>query len=238
VLETSAPSPVKKKQRKYTVYFGGESFSLKHLIGNAWLAEAIYERSVGRYECVLPQDFVPGGRTARAMRDHSLRHLVRCDAAIFCFDGADLESGTVVEFMFAKFADIPTVLLRTDGRHGGDSRPLPWNVMATGFPRTTTVLVHSLAQYRSRVQKRRVDDAVRLAAQYGSATAQEVCEHTAALCVRGLDRVTAIPPTMPKHLRLEAYQWLAQLPALRGKQKSVRKEFESYLEAKVERDLL
>ena len=29
----------KTTKRTYSVYFGGELFSLKHLIGNAWLAE-------------------------------------------------------------------------------------------------------------------------------------------------------------------------------------------------------
>lgn len=232
------PLPVKKKQRTYTVYFGGELFSLKHLIGNAWLAEAIYEKSHGKFRCVLPQDFVPPGRGARSMRDHSLRALVACDLALFNFDGPELDSGTVVEFMIAKFADLPTILVRSDVRHGGDTRALPWNLMAGGFPRTATVIAPSLPQYRGRLQRRRVDDAVRLAAQHGSATAQQVCEQTAALCVRALERVLATEPTMPKYLREEAYHWLAQLPALRGKQKALRKEFEDYLERKVEKDLL
>lgn len=229
---------MKKKQRSYTVYFGGELFSIKHLIGNAWLAEAIYEKSHGKFRCVLPQDFIPSGRGSRAMRDHSLRALVASDLALFNFDGPDLDSGTVVEFMFAKFADIPTVLVRSDVRHGGDSRTSPWNLMATGFPRCAAVVVPSLSQYRGRLQRRRVDDAVRLAAQHGSATAQIVCEQTAAFCVRALERVLATEPTMQKYLREEAYHWLAQLPALRGKQKALRKEFEDYLERKVEKDLL
>lgn len=229
---------VKKKQRTYSVYFGGELFSLKHLIGNAWLAEAIYEKSHGKFRCVLPQDFAAAGRSARTTRDLCLRALVACDLAIFNFDGPDLDSGTVVEFMTAKFADLPTVLVRSDVRHAGDSRSTPWNLMATGFPRTATVLVPSLVQYRARLQRRRIDDAVRLAAQHGSAAAQLVCEQTAALCVRALERMLATKPTMPKYLREEAYQWLAHLPAFRGKQKTVRNEFEDYLEAKVERDLL
>lgn len=235
----STPVPlVKKKQRSYTVYFGGELFSLKHLIGNAWLAEAIYEKSHGKFRCVLPQDFVPAGRGSRALRDESLRTLVGCDLAVFNFDGPDLDSGTVVEFMIAKFADLPTVLVRSDIRPSGDARSLPWTLMATGFPRCATVVVPSLAQYRGRLQRRRVDDAVRLAAQHGSATAQLVCEQMAALCVRALERVLGSEPTMPKYLREEAYHWLAQLPALRGKQKALRKEFEHYLETKVEKDLL
>ncbi len=229
---------VKKKQRTYTVYFGGELFSLKHLIGNAWLAEAIYEKSHGKYRCVLPQDFPVAGRSTRTIRDACIRSLVACDLALFSFDGSDLDSGTVVEFMIAKFADIPTVLVRSDVRHSGDTRAAPWNLMATGFPRCASVLLPSLPQYRGRLLRRHTDDAVRLAAQHGSAAAQLVCEQTAAQCVRALDRVAATEPTMPKYLREEAYHWLAQLPALRGKQKALRKEFEDYLEAKVEKDLL
>jgi hypothetical protein len=43
---------------------------------------------------------------------------------------------------------------------------------------------------------------------------------------------------MPKHLREEVYNWLALMPGLRGKEKDLRKEFEHFLERKVERDLL
>ena len=114
---------MKKKKRTYTVYLGGELFSLKHLVGNAWLAEAIYEKSHGRFRCLLPQDFFQlRGRSGRAIRDYNLRALVACDLALLNFDGSDLDSGTVVEFMYAKFADVPSVLLRTDIRNAGDYR--------------------------------------------------------------------------------------------------------------------
>ena len=132
---------MKKKKGSYTVYFGGELFSLKHLVGNAWLAEAIYEKSHGRFRCVLPQDFAElRGRSCRAIRDYNLRALVACDLALFNFDGSDLDSGTVVEFMCAKFGDIPSILLRTDIRNAGDHRDEPWTLMASFFPRTTTVI--------------------------------------------------------------------------------------------------
>src|ERR1019366_3478995 len=130
---------MKKKKRSYTVYFAGGLFSLKHLIGNAWLAEAIYEKSHGKYRCLLPQDFVWRGRGARAIRDGNIRALVACDLALFNYDGADLDAGTVVEFMFAKFADIPAVLLRTDLRNAGDWRSEPWNLMTSGFPRPAQI---------------------------------------------------------------------------------------------------
>ncbi len=231
--------PVKKKTRSHSVYLGGELFSLKHLIGNAWLAEAIYEKSHGRFRCVMPQDFVPPGKRGRAIRDLNFRVLAQCDLAILNFDGTDLDSGAVAEFMMAKFADIPSVLVRSDVRHtGGGSRAEPWSLMASGFPRTATVLVPSLDQYRGRMHRHRTDDVVRLAGQHGSAAAQMVCEQTASLCVRALERMLATDPTLPKYLREEVYQWLATFPAFRGKQKAIRKEFEQYLKAKVEKDLL
>ncbi len=233
---------MKKKKRNYSVYLGGELFSLKHLIGNAWLAEAIYEKSHGRFRCVLPQDFAElRGRSGRAIRDFNLRELVACDLALFNFDGTDLDSGTVIEFMFAKFADMPSVLLRTDIRNAGDHREEPWNLMASYFPRTATVIVPSLFGYRGALQRRqrpRLEQALHLAGQHSSVAAQQVCEAVAAQCVRAFDRVLAGAPVMPKHLREEAFQWLPLLTGLHGKEKALRKEFERHLERKVERDLL
>jgi nucleoside 2-deoxyribosyltransferase len=233
---------MKKKQRTFSVYVGGELFSLKHLIGNAWLAEAIYEKSHGRFRCVLPQDFFQlRGRSGRSIRDYNLRALIACDLALFNFDGSDLDSGTLVEFMFAKFGDIPSVLLRTDIRNAGDYRREPWNLMAGYFPRTATVIVPSLSRYRGallRRKSRRLDHALHLAGQHSSAAAQIVWEDVAAQCVRAFDRVFATEPVMPRHLREEAYQWLSLMPALRGKQKELRKEFEHHLQRKVERELL
>jgi nucleoside 2-deoxyribosyltransferase len=229
----------KKSKRSYTVYFGGELFSLKHLIGNAWLAEAIYEKSHGRYRCLLPQDLLPPGRTGRGIRDQNFRGLLACDLALFNYDGTDLDSGTVVEFMFAKFADIPSVLLRSDIRNGGDFKHEPWNLMSSYFPRTLNVLVPSLHAYRGAMKRRRrPDDLIRLAGQHDSADAQLACEQVAAQCVRALNRLVDTEPAMPKHLREEVYQWLALMPGLRGKEKALRKEFERHLEQKVEKDLL
>jgi nucleoside 2-deoxyribosyltransferase len=230
---------MKKKKRSYTVYFASELFNLKHLIGNAYLAEAIYEKSHGRYLCQLPQDFEPRGTTPRAVRDQDIRGLVACDLALFNFDGAELDSGTVIEFMFAKFADIPAVILRSDLRSGGDSTD-PWNLMASFYPRTLNVRVDSLTEYKAIMKRRhkKLDEVIRLAGQHSSADAQLMCEGVAAACVRALDRVLLMEPVMQKHLREEVYQWLALMPGLGGKEKLLRKEFEAHLERKVERDLL
>jgi nucleoside 2-deoxyribosyltransferase len=230
----------KKHSPSHSVYFAGELFSLKHLVGNAWLAEAIYEKSQGRFRCVLPQDFTQlRGRSGHTIRDYTLRSLLACDLALFNFDGTELDSGTVVEFVFAKFADIPAVILRTDLRNAGDHRELPWNLMASHFPRTAVVQAPALFGYRGALERRRrVDPALHLAGQYSSATAQHVCDDVAEQCVRAFEQLRTLDPVLPKHLREEAYQWLALAPGFQGKQKEIRREFERCLERKVERELL
>ncbi|MFT3830295.1 MAG: nucleoside 2-deoxyribosyltransferase [Opitutaceae bacterium] len=228
-----------KKSKPYSVYFGGELFSAKHLIGNAYLAEAIYERSHGRYQCELPQEFDTRRRSLRGIRDQDIQALLAADAAVFNYDGTELDSGTVVEFMFAKFADIPAVLLRTDIRRGGDQLHEPWNLMTSYFPRTVTVLADSLSPYRTAaLRHRHLDPATRLAGQHATAAAQIVCDRIAAQVVRALDRVLKTEPLMPKHLREEVYHWLALMPAMHGRPKALRRELEKALARKVDRDLL
>src|SRR5271157_2971424 len=78
----------------------------------------------------VPVRASPGLRPAR-----DGRMLVGSDLALFSFDGPDLDSGTVAEFMLAKFADIPSVILRSDRRGASDRSP-QWNPMANYFPRT------------------------------------------------------------------------------------------------------
>jgi nucleoside 2-deoxyribosyltransferase len=228
-----------KKSRSLTVYFGSELFNLKHIIGNAYLAEAIYERSHGRYLCELPQDFEPRGSRPRFMRDQDIRALFACDLALLSFDGAEVDSGTVVELMLAKFGDIPTVILRSDVRAGGDGAD-PWSLMASHYPRTVNVVLDSLNAYKGimRRRRRKLDEIIRLAGQHSSADAQRVCDQVAAACVRALDRVRLMEPVLPRYLQEEVYNWLSIMPGLRGKEKVLRKEFERNLERKIERGLL
>jgi hypothetical protein len=145
--------------------------------------------------------------------------------------------------MFAKFADIPCVVLRTDFRSAGDQGPGrdPWNLMASFYPRSVSVSVNSIALYKkahAAARRARLDDLTRLAGQHSSATAQAMCEQIAAQVVRAFDKAARIEPAMPKHLREEVYQWLALMPNFRGGQKKLRKELEHLLESKVQRDLL
>jgi len=102
------------------------------------------------------------------------------------------------------------------------------------------VTLDSLESYKTILKRRhrKLDEVLRLAGQHSSADAQRMCDGVAAACVRGLDRARSLEPVMPKHLREEVYNWLSLMPGLRGKQKELRREFEHYLEMKVEKDLL
>ncbi len=235
------PLPIVKKKSTHTVYFAGERFGFEHLLGNAYLAEAIYEKSHGKYLCRLPQDAGLRSVHPRAVRDHDLRALLECDAGLFSFDASAPDSGPAGEFVLAKAADLPAVILRGDLRGAAD----PWSRMAGLWPRTATVPLGSLHDYRAlqrrlrpRGRRVRLDEVVRLAGQHASATAALLCDQVAAAVVRALDRVIAEDPVMPRHLREEIYHWLALMPGLRGKARDLRKEFEHHLERKVKKGLL
>src|ERR1700720_2295576 len=132
----------------FLVYFAGELFSSKHLVGNAALADAIAKASNLNFICVLPQALEERNMSAHDIRDQDIVTLIGCDLALFNFDGPELDSGTVAEFFFAKFADIPSLLLRTDFRRGGDQGEDPWNLMVSYYPRTRTCLLDSISLYQ------------------------------------------------------------------------------------------
>lgn len=135
-------------KKTFTVYFAGDLFDQKHLTGNHILAERIEELSDGRYRCNLPQQFEGSMPTDRVeIRNISIRSIMKADAAIFNFDGVDLDSGTVVEFVIAKMLDVPALLLRTDFRTGGFEFGGDWNLMVDGFPRSVELAIPSIFMY-------------------------------------------------------------------------------------------
>jgi nucleoside 2-deoxyribosyltransferase len=189
-------------------YFGGELFSLKHLLGNVALAQAIRRVSDGKYEAVLPQDMEVTKKRGKAIRDVDILTLISSDLALFHFDGTELDSGTVAEFMLAKFADIPTVLLRTDFRKAGDSPHDPWNLMLSDYPRTEKVILNGMDIYT----------AARNTATGSSnevtqkATAQFVLDGVASRVVESFNKVLSNPPRLPSHLREPVLEWLSLMP--------------------------
>ena len=204
----------------YTFYFGGELFSGKHLLGNAMLAETIFRRSQGKYQAVLPQNLEQRDTTPHAIRDQDIRALLSCDVGLFHYDGPELDSGTVVEFMFAKFADIPSVLVRTDFRNGGDQAGVgdPWNLMSSYFPRTANVVLDAMALYQQGLATSRPDAPETSAAlenNHSGRAGQSMIEQTADAIIEAFDKVVALPPVLPTTMRETVYHWLALMPGFK-----------------------
>jgi nucleoside 2-deoxyribosyltransferase len=186
----------------FLVYFAGELFSSKHLLGNAALANAIVKASSGKFNCVLPQTLEERETTAHAIRDKDIFTLIGCDLALFNFDGTELDSGTVAEFMFAKFADIPSLLLRTDFRRGGDQGEDQWNLMLSFYPRTRTLAANSMQIYKNAL----ATGATPIQA------ADQLINQIADAAVKEFEKLVRLPPALPNELAEPVFQWLSTMP--------------------------
>jgi len=190
----------------FTVYFAGSLFNHKDLVGNALLAEYIQKCSDNRYKCCLPQDEEQHQNTALEIRNKDILKLIECDLGLFNFDGTELDAGVVVEFMIAKFLDIPSVILRSDFRTcaekevGGED----WNFMCSFYPRTRIVKLNAIFSYQEALE----------ASQTLNEAIETYYSQMAPLIVENLDAVrkekTLLPGTREKLATL--YQWALTFP--------------------------
>ncbi len=195
-----------------SVYFAGELFNAKHLSGNAGLAAAIQHKSGGRLNCVLPQTLESREEGAHFIRDEDLEHLISADIALFNFDGSEIDSGTVVEFMVAKFADIPALLLRTDFRRGGDQGQDPWNLMLSFYPRTETCCLDSMALYKTALAQ----------GLNPVGAVDSMLDQIAALVVPKLEALAQTKPILPPDLASPIHDWLVRFPGFRSPESVTR----------------
>ena len=138
----------------FSIYFAGDLFNHKDLIGNLLLSSAIEKNSSGRFKCIVPQHLEQSTSRSVEIRNNDLLQIVKSDLILLNFDGTELDSGTVVEFLFAKVFDIPAVILRTDFRSAGDQdRGDPWNLMCSAYPRTRIITLNSMTWYQEEWKK-------------------------------------------------------------------------------------
>ncbi len=211
-----------------TYFHAGALFNLKELAGNALMARAILQESAGRYRAVLPQDLEVDPMKTTAIRDADLLALLSADVALFHFDGTELDSGTVVEFMVAKFADIPAVLLRTDFRRAGDAHSDAWNLMLSDYPRTRQVIVHAMELYHGqRHPERALENAAELATH-----------ETARRVIAAFDEVRILPPVLPPELRDAVCRWLTLFPGFVLPSDEIERKMRRFLQARLDRSTL
>lgn len=134
------------------VYAAGEMFSQHDLATNVYIKNAVWKQSEGKFNLVLPQSKELRNLNRKDIdayiRNEDLRNVIKADLVLARFDGLELDSGTVVEFMLAKFLGKPVVILRSDTRRlssiGFDE---PYNLMMKNWPRTVQIHVDSLMSY-------------------------------------------------------------------------------------------
>ncbi len=179
-----------------TIYWAGGLFDFKELTANVEIAHAVEKISGGRYQVKLPQlTESNSSRSVFAIRNADLELLLSCDTIVANFDGTDLDSGTVVEFCFAKMVDMPAVLLRTDFRTGSDQTGEPWNLMCSGYPRTASLILHGMSLFHQHYQQ--PGDWRNKLGSYHNDIARQV--------VDALDKTFAEKPVFPAEILAEQY---------------------------------
>ena len=191
---------------QFTIYFGGSLFNHKDLTGNALLAEYIETCSGNEYCCCLPQNVEQHQTSALDIRNKDIAKIIECDLGLFHFDGTELDAGVVVEFMLAKFLDIPAVILRSDFRTCGEREigGEDWNFMCSFYPRTRVVKFNAIQFYQETVENNRnLNETFDM---YYGAIARRVIE--------SLDAVRTEPSLLKGNLKKLKilYQWALEFP--------------------------
>lgn len=138
------PSLVGATTSPKRLYLAGPLFSIQDLQGNITLATAIEQVSQGRYQVVLPQDQEQENKAE--VRQQDLRLVRDLDGIIVNANGADLDSGTVIEFIVSKAYNKPAVMLRTDFRSFTDD--FDTNPLMYDFPRTEYLHIDGIEEYQ------------------------------------------------------------------------------------------
>ncbi len=132
----------------YTIYSAGGLFTQDELATNVMIKEAILRLSNGKFQLFLPQSReiqeLDQTNLEAYIRNTDLLEVVKADILLVRFDGMELEAGTVVEYMMAKFLGKPTVILRSDLR-SVSFLPMcePYNLMVKNWPRTVATHLNS-----------------------------------------------------------------------------------------------
>ncbi len=219
-----------QRGKPFSIYFAGDLWSHKDLIGNAILADYIDKVSAGRYQCVLPQNLEQSTNRSVDIRNQDLKQVMTCDMAIFNFDGSELDSGTVVEFMYAKMLDVPCVILRTDFRSSGEGGrdQDPWNLMATHWPRTRVLKFNGMAEY----QGSRVPGPL-------ARTIEKLYRKMSAQIIESLDEVRKDKPLIRNAAQLATlFDWAVESPGAGYGELFSKGEVQQVLAAKMAKGLL
>lgn len=138
----------KNSKGSYTIYSAGGLFTQDELATNILLKEAVSRLSDGKFQLFLPQSReiqeLDRPDVEAYIRNTDLLEVMRADIILVRFDGLELDSGTVVEFVVAKILGKPSVILRSDFRRTScTGLSEPYNLMIKNWPRNVEVHFNS-----------------------------------------------------------------------------------------------
>lgn len=202
-------------KKTFYVYSAGGLFTQHELTTNVLIKKAVWERSQGKFELVLPQSKEPRhmdrADIAAYIRNTDLLQVIKADMILARFDSVELDTGTVVEYMMAKFLGKPTVILRCDSRRlACDHMDEPYNLMVKNWPRTVEIHIDSLAQYSRVIQN--VRDTHGRANTYEAKIENELktvykgVDHLASKITEGLEAVLKTGSPYPAEYRETVYR--------------------------------
>ena len=144
----------------YMVYFAGELFTQHDLATNVLIKEAVWRLSDGKFQLFLPQSIerrqLDRPDIVAFIRNGDLLAVVKADIILARFDGLELDSGTVVEFVMAKSLGKPSVILRCDIRRpSAAGYTEPYNLMVRSWPRNVDVHINSFLNYAGLFEQER-----------------------------------------------------------------------------------
>ena len=212
--ETNAAGP-------FTIYTAGGLFTPDELATNTFLKEAIWRLSNGKFQLFLPQSReiqeLDNPNIEAYIRNTDLLEVVKADIILARFDGLELESGTVVEFMTAKFLGKPTVLLRSDFRRVNFGNFCePYNLMVKNWPRTVEVQINSFvlwAEVFDKVRNKLSDsDTIQGWLNAELDTAQKSIDEIAKLVIDGLEAVLKLKSPYPTEYQELVYHAFRHTP--------------------------
>jgi nucleoside 2-deoxyribosyltransferase len=202
-------------ENSYRVYTAGGIFTQHDLTTNVYIKESIWRQSNGKFELVLPQSKemrdLDRPDLAVYIRNADLSNVLLADIILARFDGLELDAGTVVEFMFAKFLAKPVVILRCDSRRlGEENLDEPYNLMVKNWPRTVEVHFDSLYEF-SRVLSEESEkvgnvDTFQAAIKAELKTVMQGIDETAQKIIRGLEAVLEIKSPYPHEYQEIVYK--------------------------------
>jgi nucleoside 2-deoxyribosyltransferase len=199
----------------YSVYSAGGLFTQDELAMNVMIKEAVWRLSAGKFQLVLPQtrELTDLDRhdVEAHLRNIDLLELMGSDIILARFDGAELESGTVVEFVIGKSLGKPMVILRCDFRRlSAASLTEPYNLMVKNWPRTVEVHLDSYVLWAGLCGEERhapgdsSEFHVRMKSELS--TIQKSVDEIAKQVIAGFEKVLKMESPIPAEYREVVYQ--------------------------------